>query len=50
MAIPSLFNVLVISITFFLIYGVIGVNYFKGTFYKCIFGPQFSPELNYETF
>jgi|LauGreDrversion4_2_1035121.scaffolds.fasta_scaffold194868_2 hypothetical protein len=49
MAIPSLLNVLVISVTFFLICGVIGVNYFKGTFYKCKFGPQFTDELNYNT-
>lgn len=49
MAIPSLLNVLVISMTFFLICGVIGVNYFKGTFYKCIFGTQFSDDLNFNT-
>jgi hypothetical protein len=49
MAIPSLLNVLVISVTFFLICGVIGVNYFKGSFFKCKFGPQFTDELNYNT-
>lgn len=49
MAIPSLLNVLVISMTFFLICGVIGVNYFKGTFFRCQFGPQFSDELNFDT-
>jgi voltage-gated cation channel len=45
MAIPSLFNVFVISLMFFMIYGIIGVNYFKGSFYKCVFGFQFSPEM-----
>lgn len=41
MAIPSLFNVLVISLMFFMICGIIGVNYFKGTFYSCEFGVSF---------
>ena len=38
MAIPSLFNVMIISLMFFMIYGIIGVNYFKGTFFNCEFG------------
>jgi voltage-dependent calcium channel T type alpha-1G len=38
-AIPRLFNVTIISLLFFIICGIIGVNYFKGTFYTCIFGP-----------
>jgi len=37
-AIPRLFNVTIISLLFFIIWGIIGVNYFKGTFYTCIFG------------
>ena len=49
MAIPSLFNVLVISIMFFMICGIIGVNYFKGTFYGCTFGSQFPVELIFKT-
>ena len=42
MAIPSLVNVMIVSLLFFLICGVIGVNYFKGTFFSCEFG-SFSP-------
>lgn len=37
MAIPSLFNVVIISLFFLTIYGIIGVNYFKGAFYSCKF-------------
>lgn len=37
-AIPRLFNVTIISLLFFIICGIIGVNYFKGTFYTCVFG------------
>lgn len=33
MAIPSLVNVLIVSCLFYLIFGIIGVNYFKGTFF-----------------
>jgi len=35
LAIPGIFNVIVISFIFFLIFGVIGINYFKGLFYRC---------------
>jgi len=35
MAMPSVFNVLLISFLFFLIFGIIGLNYFKGIFYFC---------------
>lgn len=38
-AIPRLFNVTIISLLFFMVCGIIGVNYFKGTFYTCTFGP-----------
>ena len=34
-ALPSIGNVSIISLLFFLIFGIIGVNYFKGTFYFC---------------
>lgn len=47
MAIPSLFNVMIISLVFFLICGVIGVNYFKGTFFTCVFGKQFPNQMIY---
>lgn len=39
MAIPSLFNVLIVSCLFYLIFGIIGVNYFKATFFTCYFDP-----------
>lgn len=34
-SIPKIFNVLVISLLFFIIFSIIGVNYFKGSFYDC---------------
>ena len=34
-SIPKVFNVLMISFLFFLIFGIIGVNYFKGRLYSC---------------
>jgi len=34
-AIPNIINVTVISALFFLIFGIIGVNYFKGRFFSC---------------
>ena len=37
MATPNIANVTIISLLFFLIFGIIGVNYFKGTFYECTF-------------
>jgi hypothetical protein len=36
MAIPSIFNVIIVSMLFFIIFGIIGVNYFKGAFYYCV--------------
>ncbi len=39
-AIPNIFNVIIISLLFFVIFGIIGVNYFKGAFYRCIFNEQ----------
>lgn len=34
-AIPNIFNVTVIMLFFFLIFGILFVSYFKGKFYKC---------------
>lgn len=42
MAVPSLFNVLVIAMLFFMICGIVGVNYFKGTLYSCKFPSTYS--------
>jgi Ion transport protein len=44
MAVPSIGNVIIVSGLFFVIFGIIGVNYFKGTFFGCRFGDPFSPE------
>jgi len=38
MAIPSIFNVILISSLFLLLYGIIGVNYLKGGLYYCSLG------------
>jgi len=35
MAIPSIINVIIISGLFFLIFGIVGVNYLKGMYYSC---------------
>lgn len=43
MAIPSIFNVIIVGLLFFLIFGIIGVNYFKGQFFSC----QFSTSQDY---
>jgi len=34
-AIPKIVNVIVISLLFFLIFGIIGVNYLKGIYFYC---------------
>ena len=34
-AIPAILNVLFVCILFFLIFGIIGVTYFKGAFHVC---------------
>ena len=34
-AIPDIFNVLIICLLFFLLFGIFGVNYFKGMYYSC---------------
>lgn len=43
-AIPNIFNVLVITLLFFTIFSIIGVNYFKGAFYSCDWGDQVLPD------
>jgi hypothetical protein len=35
-SIPALFQIIMISLLFFMILGIIGVNNFKGTFFSCI--------------
>lgn len=32
---PGILNVMVISVMFFLLFGILGVTYFKGEFYSC---------------
>ena len=34
-SIPSILNVMLISLIFFFIFGIVGVNYLKGTYYSC---------------
>ena len=36
LAIPNIVNVTIISLLFFLIFGIIAVNYFKGTYFYCL--------------
>jgi hypothetical protein len=36
-SVPTIGNVMLISLFFFLLFGIIGVNYFKGTFFYCDF-------------
>ncbi len=35
MSIPDILNVFIISLLFFLVFGIFSVNYFKGSFYYC---------------
>lgn len=35
-AIPSIFNVLVVCIVFWLIFCIVGVQFFSGKFFKCV--------------
>merc|ERR550534_1744112 len=47
-ALPSIFNVLIVCLIFWLIFAIIGVNTFMGRFYKCIdteSGEKFSHEI-----
>jgi len=45
MAVPNIINVIIVSLLFYIIFGIIGVNYFKGTFYYCSFGDTFMPNF-----
>ena len=47
-ALPSIFNVLLVCLIFWLIFAIIGVNTFMGKFHKCIdteTGEKFSNEI-----
>lgn len=35
-AVPSIINALVISLLFYILFGIFATNYFKGTFYYCV--------------
>eukprot|EP00347_Sterkiella_histriomuscorum_P005312 403357086 len=35
MALPNILNVIIISLLFYVIFGIIGINYFKGSFFSC---------------
>ena len=35
MAVPNIINVIIVSLLFYVIFAILCVNYFKGTFYKC---------------
>ena len=39
-AIPSIFNVLLVCLVFWLIFSIMGVQLFAGRFYKCIFSVE----------
>ena len=34
-AIPAIFNALLVTVLFYLIFGILGVIFFKGKFYYC---------------
>lgn len=34
-AIPGIINAIVIALLFFILFGILGTNYFKGRFYYC---------------
>ena len=38
MAIPAIFNVLMVCVMFWLIFSIMGVQFFAGKFYKCVDG------------
>ena len=38
-AYSGIINVIIVIILFVFILSVIGINYFKGVYYECIFGP-----------
>lgn len=37
MALGSILNVIIVSVLFYCMFGIIGVNYFKGRYYDCVF-------------
>ena len=37
-AVPSISNVMLVILIFWLIFAIMGVNFFKGKFYKCVDG------------
>ena len=45
MAVPNIINVIIVSLLFYIIFGIIGVNYFKGALYSCSFGHEFIPDF-----
>eukprot|EP00941_MAST-03F_sp_MAST-3F-sp1_P000668 g668.t1 len=36
-SVPAVTNVIMICVMFFVVFGIVGMNYYKGTFYKCAF-------------
>lgn len=49
-AIPSIFNVLLVCLVFWLIFSIMGVQFFSGKFYKCVdqFGERLDVEVSYQ--
>lgn len=48
-AIPDIFNVSVISFLFFMLFGILGINYFKGAFFHCAWPDDRSYEVTTKT-
>lgn len=48
-AIPSIFNVLLVCLVFWLIFSIMGVQFFGGKFYKCVDenGERLEPHVSY---
>ena len=47
MAIPAIVNVLTVCVVFWLIFSIMGVQFFKGKFYKCVDanGEKLTPDV-----
>ena len=45
MAVPNIINVIIMSLLFYIIFGIVAVNYFKGQLYSCYFGDTFIPDF-----
>jgi voltage-dependent calcium channel T type alpha-1G len=43
-SVGGIFHVFVISAMFFMLFGIFGINYFKGSFFHCHLANDFSPE------